>query len=91
MNDPLFDMSDRVVLVTGGSRGLGAAISLGLAQRGARVIIASRKLSACQELAARITEAGGHPTRWPATSVTGTRWTPSSMPPPSGGAGWTPW
>jgi NAD(P)-dependent dehydrogenase (short-subunit alcohol dehydrogenase family) len=63
MNDPLFDVSDRVVLITGGSRGLGAAISLGLAQRGARVIIASRKLAACQGLAAQITDAGGqaHP------------------------------
>jgi NAD(P)-dependent dehydrogenase (short-subunit alcohol dehydrogenase family) len=60
MNDPLFDVTDRVVLITGGSRGLGAAMSLGLAQRGARVIIASRKLSACQELAAQITDAGGH-------------------------------
>lgn len=63
MNDPLFDVSDRVVLITGGSRGLGAAMSLGLAQRGARVIIASRKLAACQELATRINDAGGdaHP------------------------------
>jgi NAD(P)-dependent dehydrogenase (short-subunit alcohol dehydrogenase family) len=60
MTDPLFDVSDRVVLITGGSRGLGAAMSLGLAQRGARVIIASRKLVACQELAARITDSGGH-------------------------------
>ena len=60
MNDPLFDVGDRVVLITGGSRGLGAAISLGLAQRGARVIIASRKLTACEELAARIADAGGH-------------------------------
>lgn len=59
MNDPLFDLSDRVVLITGGSRGLGAAMSLGLAQRGARVIVASRKLSACQELVDRITAAGG--------------------------------
>ncbi|MFI5507810.1 SDR family NAD(P)-dependent oxidoreductase [Mycobacterium sp. NPDC051804] len=60
MNDPLFDVTDRVVLVTGGSRGLGAAMSVALAQRGARVIIASRKLEACQELAARITDGGGH-------------------------------
>lgn len=63
MSDPLFDVSDHVVLITGGSRGLGAAMSVGLAQRGARVIIASRKLAACQQLAARITDAGGqaHP------------------------------
>ena len=63
MNDPLFDITDRVVLVTGGSRGLGAAMSVALAQRGARVIIASRKLEACQELATRIRDNGGqaHP------------------------------
>lgn len=63
MNDALFDLTDRVVLITGGSRGLGAAMSLGLAQRGARVVIASRKLASCQELADRITAAGGqaHP------------------------------
>ncbi|MGB9228005.1 SDR family NAD(P)-dependent oxidoreductase [Mycobacterium sp.] len=63
MTDPLFDLTDRVVLITGASRGLGAAMSVGLAQRGARVIIASRKLHACEELAARINDAGGqaHP------------------------------
>lgn len=59
MTDPLFDVTDRVVLVTGGSRGLGAAMSVALAQRGARIVIASRKLEACQELAARITDGGG--------------------------------
>jgi NAD(P)-dependent dehydrogenase (short-subunit alcohol dehydrogenase family) len=60
MTDSLFDLTDRVVLITGGSRGLGAAMSVGLAQRGARVVIASRKLAACEELAARITDSGGH-------------------------------
>jgi NAD(P)-dependent dehydrogenase (short-subunit alcohol dehydrogenase family) len=59
MTDPLFDLTDRVVLITGGSRGLGAAMSVALAQRGARVVIASRKLDACQALAAEIRETGG--------------------------------
>ncbi|WP_319429910.1 glucose 1-dehydrogenase [Mycobacterium sp. RTGN5] len=59
MTDPLFDLTDRVVLITGGSRGLGAAMSIGLAERGARVVIASRKLDSCAELAAQITESGG--------------------------------
>jgi NAD(P)-dependent dehydrogenase (short-subunit alcohol dehydrogenase family) len=59
MNDSRFDLTDRVVLVTGGSRGLGAAMSVGLAQRGARVVIASRKLASCEELAARIADSGG--------------------------------
>jgi NAD(P)-dependent dehydrogenase (short-subunit alcohol dehydrogenase family) len=63
MTDDLFDVRDRVVLVTGGSRGLGAAMSVGLAERGARVVIASRKLAACEALAASIAQSGGqaHP------------------------------
>lgn len=59
MTDPLFDVTDQVVLITGGSRGLGAAMSVGLAQRGARVVIASRKLAACEALARSITSSGG--------------------------------
>ncbi len=59
MTDRLFDLRDRVVLVTGGSRGLGAAMSVGLAERGARVVIASRKLDSCEALAAAITESSG--------------------------------
>src|ERR1700733_13113326 len=57
MTDPLFSVADRVILVTGGSRGLGRAMCLGLAERGARVVIASRKLDACEELA---TQSGGN-------------------------------
>ena len=58
MTDPLFSVADSVVLVTGGSRGLGRAMCLGLAERGARVVIASRKLDACEELAAQIRRNG---------------------------------
>jgi NAD(P)-dependent dehydrogenase (short-subunit alcohol dehydrogenase family) len=59
VTDPLFSVADRVILVTGGSRGLGRAMCLGLAERGARVVIASRKIDACEELAARIRAGGG--------------------------------
>src|SRR5258705_2589724 len=59
MTDSLFSVADRVVLVTGGSRGLGRAMCVGLAERGARVVIASRKLDACEELAAQIRGSGG--------------------------------
>jgi len=59
MTDPLFSVADRIVLVTGGSRGLGRAMCLGLAERGARVVIASRKLDACEHLAAEIRDNGG--------------------------------
>lgn len=50
--DPLFDVRDKVVLITGGSRGLGLQMAHGFAARGANVIIASRKLAACEEVAA---------------------------------------
>jgi NAD(P)-dependent dehydrogenase (short-subunit alcohol dehydrogenase family) len=51
MMDPLFDFTGKVALVTGGSRGLGYQIVRALAERGADVIIASRKLDACEAVA----------------------------------------
>ena len=50
---------DKVVIVTGGSRGLGRAMSLGFAREGAKVVVASRKLATCQEVVAQIEDAGG--------------------------------
>lgn len=52
--DTLFDLTDRVVLVTGGSRGLGSEMALAAARCGADVVIASRKLDACRATAAEI-------------------------------------
>jgi NAD(P)-dependent dehydrogenase (short-subunit alcohol dehydrogenase family) len=49
--DPLFDFTGKVVLVTGGSRGLGYQMVKAFAERGADVIIASRKLEKCEEVA----------------------------------------
>jgi NAD(P)-dependent dehydrogenase (short-subunit alcohol dehydrogenase family) len=51
MIDPLFDLTGRVALVTGGSRGLGYQMIRAFAQHGADVIIASRKLDACEKVA----------------------------------------
>lgn len=52
----LFDLTGRVALVTGGGRGLGAEIAAGLAQAGASVAVASRKLEACEEVARQLRE-----------------------------------
>jgi NAD(P)-dependent dehydrogenase (short-subunit alcohol dehydrogenase family) len=52
-------LSGRVALVTGGSRGLGRQMVLALAERGADVIIASRKQEACNVLAAEVTRRFG--------------------------------
>jgi NAD(P)-dependent dehydrogenase (short-subunit alcohol dehydrogenase family) len=54
----LFDMSGRVALVTGGSRGLGREMALALADQGADLVIASRKLDACEEAAHEIERKG---------------------------------
>lgn len=52
--DRLFDLTDKVVLVTGGSRGLGREMALAAAHCSADVVIASRKLAACETAAAHI-------------------------------------
>ncbi len=52
--DQLFDLTGKVVVVTGGSRGLGLQIAFASARQGADVVIASRKLEACEETARQI-------------------------------------
>ena len=52
--DKLLDFTGRVALVTGGSRGLGRQMALALAERGANVVVTSRKAEACAEVAAEI-------------------------------------
>jgi len=55
----LFDLAGKTAVITGSSRGIGRATAEALAQCGARVVISSRKQSACEEVVAAITAAGG--------------------------------
>ena len=55
----LFDLTGKVVVITGGSRGLGRSMAFGLAEAGADVLVSSRKLDACEAVAAEIREQTG--------------------------------
>ena len=54
----LFDLTGKIALVTGGSRGLGREIAIALAHAGADVVVASRKLDACEAVAREIEAIG---------------------------------
>ena len=55
----LFDLKDKVAIVTGSSRGIGRAIAERLAEHGAKVVISSRKQEACDEVAKVINDRHG--------------------------------
>lgn len=55
----LFDLSGKVAVITGSSRGIGRAIAERMAEQGARVVISSRKAAPCEQVAAAINAAHG--------------------------------
>jgi NAD(P)-dependent dehydrogenase (short-subunit alcohol dehydrogenase family) len=59
MSATLFDLSDKVAIVTGSSRGIGRSIAIRMAQHGAKVVVSSRKADACEKVADEIKAAGG--------------------------------
>ena len=71
MTDPMFDLTGKIALITGGSRGLGLQMVRAFAARGADVVIASRKLDACEAAAAEVQAMGR---RAMAVSVNMSRW-----------------
>lgn len=62
MTDPrpsLFDLTGKVAVVTGSSRGIGRAIAERMADHGAKVVVSSRNQESCDEVVAAIRERGG--------------------------------
>ncbi|WP_010587551.1 SDR family NAD(P)-dependent oxidoreductase [Schlesneria paludicola] len=60
MSDSMFSVQDRVVLVSGGSRGIGRSLAEGFVERGARVVIASRDAATLEQTSREISK-GTHP------------------------------
>ncbi|MEE3331645.1 MAG: SDR family oxidoreductase [Myxococcota bacterium] len=55
----MFDLSGRVAIVTGASRGIGSEVAKGLAAAGASVVVAARNAELCDRVAAEVRDAGG--------------------------------
>ncbi len=69
MTDPLFTVADQVVLVSGGSRGIGKALAGGFAQRGAHVVLLSRDVQSLEAAAAELTNDAAYPVTYEVCDV----------------------
>ena len=58
-NNPLFNLKGKTAIITGSSRGIGKAIAIRMAQYGAKVMISSRKIDACNQVVDEIKALGG--------------------------------
>jgi NAD(P)-dependent dehydrogenase (short-subunit alcohol dehydrogenase family) len=70
MTHPLFDLTGKVALITGGSRGLGKSMARGFAQAGADVLITSRHAEELKQAAAEIGEGLDRRVEWRAVDMT---------------------
>ena len=58
MTNPLFDMTGKVALITGSTKGIGRSIAEEMARLGAKVVISSRKADACEQVAGELKAQG---------------------------------
>lgn len=86
-----FDLSGKVAIVTGASKGIGEGTARALAEFGAKVVVSSRKQEAVNEVATSIGEQAARRSGWRvtwATSNNSINWSPERWKPL---AGWTSW